>query len=154
MIVGKLQDLTQQHFLAANEKLKIAFDFLKNTDLTSCPLGRITIDGDRIYANNSKYETKDIDGALWEAHKNYLDIQFIAEGSEWIGVCDTKEVTVTKEYDPASDILFGTAPENTGVKMTPGMYMILFPEEAHMPCIKLGDSAPVHKIVVKVAIEA
>ncbi len=153
MIVGKLQDLTQQNFLAANEKIKIALDFLKNTDLTAAPLGRIAIDGDRIYANNSKYETKDIDGALWEAHKKYLDIQFIAKGSEWIGVCDTSKLAVTKEYDPASDILFGTASETTGVVMTEGMYMILFPEEAHMPCIKLGDSAPVHKIVVKVAIE-
>ena len=57
-----------------------AFTFLRSTDLKSLPTGRISIDGDAIYALVQEYQTKPVDQGKWESHKRYIDIQYIVSG--------------------------------------------------------------------------
>jgi biofilm protein TabA len=54
-------------------------------------------------------------------------------------------------YDEEKDILFG---KGTGefVALRPGRFIVLFPQDAHMPGVSVSAPAPVRKAVVKIAI--
>lgn len=43
-------------------------------------MGRHEIDGDRVFALVQNYTTNPIEGALYEAHRRYSDIQFVFSG--------------------------------------------------------------------------
>ena len=66
-------------------KFKKAFTFLRETDLTSLPLGNVAIDGDDIYANVQSYTTMPASECAFESHRAYFDIQYMVEGEEIFG---------------------------------------------------------------------
>jgi YhcH/YjgK/YiaL family protein len=131
-----------------------AFDFLKNSDLRNLELKRYDIDGDNVYATISEYITKDPGDARYEAHKKYIDIQYVASGKEKIGIAPLSgKGAVIQEYDPVKDVEFM---EVTGVReyvANPGRFFIFFPDDIHRPGLKDGDKETVRKVVVKIRIE-
>ena len=62
-----------------------AYEFLSNRDLKNLSEGRYFFDKG-IYCNVESYETKE--RHRFEAHKKYIDIQYIISGSEKIIVED------------------------------------------------------------------
>ncbi|HAI85169.1 MAG TPA: YhcH/YjgK/YiaL family protein, partial [Chitinophagaceae bacterium] len=54
-----------------------AFSYLKNTDFIHLPKGKYTIDGEQLFAIVNEYDTVDAANEQCEAHKKYIDIQFI-----------------------------------------------------------------------------
>jgi biofilm protein TabA len=73
MIVDHLQHW--QHYAAIGGTLTAGLQFLANTDLAALPLGRIQIDGDKLFALVVEYETRGREQGVWEAHQIYHDIQ-------------------------------------------------------------------------------
>ena len=61
-----------------DEKIKKGLEFILNNDLTTFENGKYEIDGDKVTANIQEYDTK-AEG-LFEAHKNYIDIQYVISG--------------------------------------------------------------------------
>lgn len=129
-----------------------AIDFLKN-----CPAdqrdGTIEIDGENIFAIVQSYETKQQkDAPRFEAHRKYIDIQYLLSGRELMGWAPLESVTVAEPYDDDKDILFGTAPANQSafISFTAGQAIILQPADAHAPGLAKGTPRPVKKIVVKI----
>lgn len=56
-----------------------------------------------IFAN---YKTHDKKDAIFEAHKQYIDVMYMVEGEEIIYVKQTENIkNVTKEYDSEIDAL-------------------------------------------------
>ena len=134
--------------------LRKAFEFLRGRDLLQLPDGRMEIDGDRVFALVQRYETVRTDAPLFEYHRKYLDVQFIASGGEAIGWAPAERVSVTEAYDAGKDICFGTiAPGTwTPVHLQAGQLAVLWPEDAHAPKGAAGPPSRVMKIVVKVAV--
>ena len=64
------------------EVWKKAFEFLSRKDLASLAEGTYELDDNGLFATVSYYTTKD--SALFEAHRKYIDIQYVAEGCERI----------------------------------------------------------------------
>jgi biofilm protein TabA len=131
-----------------------AFKFLQdsNADFQD---GRYEIDGDKVFALISSYDTKPMDDADLEVHRKYVDIQFLLEGEELIGYCPLSEdLDIAKDFDVDADAGMLVPPENglTALHLTPGRFAIFFPNDAHMPCIAVGDPQPVKKVVVKIAV--
>ena len=56
-----------------------ALKFLSETDFSKIELGRYELDGDNIFYMVQSYDT-DPDKTISEAHKKYIDIQFMGEG--------------------------------------------------------------------------
>ncbi len=112
-------------------------------------------DGSKLRANVSRYETKSAEGSFLEAHKKYIDIQLIAEGEENIGWANLNDnFTPTEKFDDAKDIGFYKDDCDTFVTVKAGNFVILLPEDAHMPCISTTDKpTPVTKILFKVLCE-
>ena len=146
-----IKDKLQNSYMYANlsQNLKKGFEWLKSTDLESIEDGKYYIDSEKVYANVQTYETKE--DALYEAHRKYIDIQYIVKGEEKIGVTDVSNCITTVNYDIEKDIEFF---KYDGVEeyltLVSGQFLILFSHDAHKPSINNTKKEVVKKIVVKV----
>ncbi|MCX7026527.1 MAG: YhcH/YjgK/YiaL family protein [Spirochaetes bacterium] len=152
MIATTLENLGRYKGLGAN--LDKAIAWLEAKGWENLPVGRKDIDGEKVYALIQSYDTKNSVKAGYETHRAYLDIQFLVSGKEIIEVRDAKGLKVSVPYTP--DIEFYATPEHNpcfAMFMKPGNILILFPEDAHRPCIAVGGvSEPARKIVLKIAL--
>jgi len=136
------------------EKWNKAFTWLLNNDLNSLEVKRYEIDGDNVYATVSEYLSKNEEDARYEAHRKYIDIQYVAAGKELIGIAPLSQKKEEIEaYDAAKDIEYFTLTGGENHLALPDRFFILFPEDAHRPGLKDGENSPVRKIVVKVKVE-
>ena len=131
-----------------------AFAFLKDNDLAKLELKRYDLDGDSLYVIVSEYNTKDPEDARFEAHRKYIDIQYVVSGVELIGIAPlVSRVSVLQEYDATKDIEFLSVKQGMTVQATEASFFIFFPDDAHMPGLKVTTNAPVRKVVVKIKID-
>ena len=92
--------------------------------------------------------SKPAEGALLEAHKNFLDIQYIPEATETMGWAPIEKLEVAKEYNDVKDAwLF--AGECDLVDIRPGYCYVVYPEDAHAPGVHRDEVKEYSKIVVK-----
>ena len=129
-----------------------ALDYLAQTDFNAISSGKQVIDGERPFAVVQRYRTKPVSDARWEMHRRYLDVQYIARGSERIGYVPWSEsLPVEEVYDPERDVAFYEA-SGVLLPVSAGMFAIFTPDEVHAPCLSPGESTPageVLKVVVK-----
>lgn len=127
-----------------------AFDFLRTTDPNALEPGRYPLAGDALFALVQSYHTKAPSEGFWEAHRRYIDLQFIAQGTERIGYAPLHRLEL-ESHDEQRDlsVLKG---EGDFLTLTDGCFMLLWPEDAHMPGLKADQSGPVRKIVFKIAV--
>jgi biofilm protein TabA len=135
------------------ERWDKAFAFLKNSDLSALELKRYDIDDDNVYAPVSEYLTKNEADARYEAHQKYIDIQYVVSGKELIGIAPLSQKTeVLEPYDASKDIEFLNVRGGENRTAMPDKFFIFFPDDAHRPGLKVGESSPVRKVVVKVKV--
>jgi len=138
---------------SAVPELAKALEFLRRPGTVGLPDGRYEIDGGRVFALVQRYETISQAEPLFEAHRKYIDVQFVASGSEIIGWAPLASLAATAAYDGEKDVCFGAVRPGgwTPVRLEAGQLAVLYPEDAHAPRLAAGAPAPVIKIVVKVA---
>ena len=151
MILDTLENSGRYEGLSAH--FVKAFAFLRAVDGTQA-LGRHEIDGERVFALVQKYSTKPIESALFEAHRRYVDVQYVHAGREtilWAPLAAMQEETMA--YDAAKEAaLFKLVPDVTPLHLSAGYFAVLFPEDAHAPCVVWEETSEVFKVVVKVAV--
>jgi biofilm protein TabA len=140
-------------YAAVNPRLARGFEFLQKLPADPA-IGRHEIDGDAVYALVQRYQTRPVEQMQFEAHRRYIDIQYLASGREVIQWAALESLgDATKPYDAVTDAaLFALTPDMLPVQMRAGQFAILFPDDAHAPCCAWGDPADVLKVVVKVAV--
>lgn len=152
MVVDKLENAYLYAGLSA--KIKKGLEVLKDKKLSAKKDGRYEVDGDNLYCIIQRYTTKPIKEGRLEAHKKYIDIQFAANGEEVIGHSLLSQLNVEEPYDEAKDVVFYKVPEKINtVKLSKGVFCILFPQDGHMPGCQLASPCEVLKVVVKVKID-
>ena len=150
MIFDRIENASM--YLPLGPRLATAMRYLSRVDVTKLPDGRQDMWRDELYALIQRYQTKPASEGKFEAHRRYIDVQYVAEGRERIGFAHTAEMTVTQEYDPEADCLLVDGPGEF-VTLSAGCFVVLMPYDAHMPGIALDAPAPVTKIVVKVMVD-
>jgi len=136
------------------ERWEKAFKFLKSNDLSKLELKRYDIDGDNLFATVSEYLSKNEETAKFEAHRKYIDIQYVISGKEIMNIAPLKAVKeVLNPYDATKDIEFVTVANVVNYKATTSNFFIFFPSDAHRPGLKDGANSPVRKIVIKVKVD-
>lgn len=136
-------------YYGLGERIEKALQFLQDTELDNLQPGRIDIDGENIFALVQKYNTKDITEGKWEAHRKYLDIQYMVHGSESFGFVNIDYLEPTEEYNDEKDIEFLKG-EGDFLQLNDEEFAIAFPSDAHMPGIAVEEKNEVFKIVIKV----
>ena len=131
-----------------------AFTFLAKSDLPNLEVTKYALDGDNLFATVSEYLTRNDEDVDFEAHRKYIDIQYIIMGNEHIGISDVsgKQKTIVP-YDTTNDIEFMTIPNQDIINATPENFVIFFPSDAHRPCLKVDENSNVRKIVIKVKVD-
>jgi YhcH/YjgK/YiaL family protein len=152
MIVGRLAHWRER--LAGSAAWRTAFEALERLD-GSAPEGETRLDGDDVYLRVMSYATlaADAEGTHLEAHRRYVDIQMTLEGGERIDWFPVETLDPKAPYDEARDVqwLRWPGPAPASVDVLPGTFVVLFPEDAHMPKLATGrGDAWVKKVVVKV----
>ena len=128
-----------------------AFRFLSRPDLQTLETGRHDIHGNDMYALVQRSESRAVDSVEFEAHRLYLDIQYLISGEEYIAVTSQQELTVSKPYDESKDIEFYLKPAKyQKIAMPPGRFAVFYPKDAHLPNCYPHRPGPLHKVVVKV----
>ena len=131
-----------------------AFNFLKSTDFSKAEMKRYDIDDDKLYATFSEYISKNEETTQFEAHRKYIDIQYVISGKEIMNIAPLKSVNkVLVPYDTIKDIEFVAVSKSIDLKATPQNFFIFFPEDAHRPGLKDGVNSPVRKVVIKLKVD-
>ena len=133
-----------------SENLKKGFEWIINNDLKNMPDGRYEI-SDNIYANLQSYLTKD--NAPYEAHRDYIDIQYMVSGEELSGVTDYSNCSVKEPYNKEKDIEFLKCNITEDFyKISEGEFFVFFPHDAHKPALKIKENKNVKKVIVKAGV--
>jgi YhcH/YjgK/YiaL family protein len=160
MIIDQLYNVQSgfyPHLLSAQganarlaQRLQAGFYFLQTADLENIAPGRVDIDGNQVFALVQEYDTKPKEQGFWEAHRKYIDIQYVVGGIEHMGYANLAQLDAG-DYDESKDFL---PLQGTGsfLLLPAGMFTLFMPEDAHMPGMAVDDPQPVKKVVVKVAI--
>lgn len=148
MIVDKIENIKSYKNLSQN--INQALTFITNTDFTNTKDGKYNINNDMFYIVQ-RYETKPFAEGELEAHKEYIDIQYIVTGTEVCGHALLDDLKIEQPYNKEKDIAFYHQPQNINIiNLTAAMFCIFFPHDAHMPCRYLDHALEVLKVVVKV----
>jgi len=135
-------------YAALHREFAKAIDFLLRPELKELPEGKYEIDGECVFAMVSKEFGRKKEDALLETHEKYIDIQLVLEGTDTMGwkpksLCKNP----TGAYDEGEDIQYFADEPDTWVATNSGVFVIFFPEDAHIPLIASGQ---LHKVVVKI----
>ena len=147
MIIDKTDNIDK--YTSLGEKFQKAFSFIMDPELLFLEPGKYEIDGQEVYAAISEYSPKEISADKFEAHKKYIDVQYVAKGEELIGYAPFEGQKLISEYDEGKDVSFFEG-DKSFVKIGQGMFAIFFPEELHMPGITTANNKNVKKVVVKI----
>ena len=109
----------------------------------------------RVKAIVSEYETKIVNELGYEAHRDYIDIQYLISGKEMVNSLPLEYLKETKPYNKEIDATFY---EEVEVKpqellLGHGYFAILFPQDGHMPQLCVNKPMKVKKVVIKVKIK-
>ena len=138
-----------ESYSALRPAFRDAFAFLKRADLATLAPGTYEIDGRNVYALVQDYQTKPAAEERWEAHRRYIDLQYVVSGAERFGCAPAGRMTAGP-YDEDKDM---ERPEGSGefVTLLAGEFIVLWPGEPHMPGMALAEPAAVRKVVVKIS---
>jgi YhcH/YjgK/YiaL family protein len=138
-------------YRALGPRFDRAFDFARSTDFPALADGTYPVGDDDVRALVQRYMTKPAHEGRWEAHRAHIDLQMVVQGAEHIGVAPLARL-VAEPYDADRDLLWLTG-DGDRVTVRPGEFVLLWPEDGHMPGIAIAEPAPVLKVVFKIRVD-
>lgn len=138
------------------EAVTVLQPFLQGINIYGLPDGHYPLLLDKtdsrelIYANCDATIGKGETGRKLEAHKQFVDIHIVIDGSDRIGLFPKNHApTVETEYDSQKDIIWFSSPPSSYIDLLPGMAAIIPPDLCHLP---LAGRGPLTKLVIKIDI--
>ncbi len=148
MIIDHIEYRERYYPLGMN--IERALRHLAVTDFTDVEPGRYEIDGKDIFVIVEEYSPLKAEEKQLEAHRLYIDVQYIVEGTEKVGYAPLQDQELIEDRLEKDDIAFYEG-EEMFVTLGNKKFCILFPEDLHKPGIFNCENS-VKKVVVKVAI--
>lgn len=149
MILDHISNYQLYTSIAPN--LTQGLQYVANTNFAELTPGKYPIKGEDIFAIVDEYFTKPEEKSDLEAHRKYVDIQFMIKGEEYIQVAPLKDQKISKDI-PEKDLTFYEG-EGQKIKLSEGHFAIFFQTDAHGPGIQIHQSQQVTKVVLKVAMD-
>ncbi len=139
LYIDKLQDKNSDEYKS-----------LLNIGLDEC--NKIVLD-DKCFLLEQAYISKNKETCFFESHRKYIDIQYVFEGEEIMEVENISNLEVTTPYKEDLDYAKYSQSKNSSIlKIRQNELAIFFPQDAHMPCVKLNDNKKVIKAVFKILV--
>ena len=130
-----------------------AIDYLTSIDLDALSPGRHEVEPDRVFA--TLYETQTLlNGARWESHRKYIDLQLMLRGHERQKVADIEQLSGATPYAAEKDVIFyEKVIHPLTVDLRVAQFVFYFPHDGHLPMIAPIHEAAIRKLVLKIAVE-
>lgn len=148
MIYDKIDNL--EIYAGISEDIRLGLEWLRdvNPDIEK----GVYEFSPRVKAIVSEYTTKEVNENGFEAHRDYIDIQYLISGKEKICCLPLEYLKEAKAYSKDIDAAFY---EEANIKCQEmvignGYFAIFFPQDGHMPCLNVETPVDVKKVVVKV----
>lgn len=117
--------------------------------LHELPEGKYDL-GDEEFFSIQSGMTRPVEGAQYEFHHKYIDLQIMLSGSEHVK-WQTLDQLSQLEFDPSADIGFA-AGEGSLIEIKTGMFYLVYPEDAHMPGLHVDQPNAFKKAVFKLKV--
>ena len=127
-----------------------AFQYLLKNDFSKLPTGKYQIEQDSLFALVNNYFSKSIDESFAESNKKYIDIQLVISGKERMGFGLFDDFT-HEQYDSEKDLQKHTGKLNF-IDVEKNRFVLFYPNDIHMPGLKIEKPEEIKKVVIKVAI--
>ena len=144
MIYDYLSNIDNYRF--QNPALARAFAHLQKLAANPPAVGRYEGDDPDNYFMVQQYPTRASAECKWESHQQYIDIQYISNGHEWMAHAERGSLQRTG-YLPEKDFdgYQPTSPDGYNrLDVRAGMFVVFYPHDAHMPCL-CGEDGPVRR---------
>ncbi|RRD93929.1 DUF386 domain-containing protein [Clostridiales bacterium COT073_COT-073] len=152
MILDNLQNA--QKYYGLSENIKKGLQYLEQTDFSKLEDGTYELDGRDVFVALMSYQSKMT--SRFEAHHQYLDIQYVIDGSgEIMGYAPVEVLGEETEAAAEKDIYFydNAKPEvETKLLVKKGMFAIFFPGDGHRPSCAWNQPEAMRKAVVKIKV--
>ena len=126
--------------------------YLEQNPINEMPLGKYLVNENGTYVMIQEYMTKSISDCGWEAHKKYVDFQYIISGKEKMRVSYLENMQ-QGQYNPETDFTVCFGDEQKTVALLEGEGIVFFPEDAHMPCLHYeNEPICIKKAVFKIPV--
>ena len=154
MIVGNIEE-AEAGFVSYPEALKQALLFLQEKDFSQMSDGKYRVGKTQIFASVQRYRTRPATECRPEAHRRFVDVQYIAEGEESLGWCMiSPDISPDVVYDTEKDVIFyHEMVPDSNIILSAGSFAILTPDDVHRPCGIADSAREVVKVVVKVPVD-
>lgn len=146
MYRGNIKDIENEKYSKIKEYLKFCLTAKEKEagryDLTKT-----------VFAFVQKYETKSEKEIPVEGHRKYIDLQFLASGSEKMGCCSYTDSTAINEYDEKGDGQLFKCDKVEYMEYSTGDFALFFPKDLHKPRCLNEKTENIIKVVVKIPID-
>ncbi|MCM1036796.1 MAG: YhcH/YjgK/YiaL family protein [Bacteroides sp.] len=145
---------TAAHIEAHPERWQAAMDYLRTTDLDLAAPGTYELmPGGEAFAIVSEYVPRQADSCRFEAHRRYIDLQYVIAGTERMGITRPEGLSVAEPYVDDIEFYSPAGVQADYATATPDSFFVFFPDDPHRPSMAPDDdapAAPVKKVVVKI----
>ena len=149
MVIANLRD--SDRYILLHPLFQELFAYIKQTDWTTCRLGKIQLKEDILFINYVEVQGAAKDLQPLEFHNRYIDVHIPLSVTETIGWADRASLhEINVPYNDDSDCGFYKERPAQYFELPVGTFAIVFPEDAHAPAIASGS---LRKLIAKIKIE-
>ena len=125
-----------------------------NNFLDHCPSEDKTYYLNNMHVITSSYQARQFADAMYESHFKNIDLQIMIRGTETIyyhPICELFE----ESKDIENDIVFYQKTKlGLGLPISNKMFMLLFPQDGHLPSVGPASNEVLRKAVFKIRVDA
>lgn len=131
-----------------------ALDYISATDFSALAPGKYDIIPGKMFCLLQEMNTEPAEKRRAESHFQFVDIQYLLQGEETIGVArGSAENTIVEDLREKHDIVFYHPPRDEFfISLLPDMFAVFFPEDLHRPCCQSRGESFIRKAVIKIHI--
>lgn len=142
-----------KNYYGINEDMDAALSSIETTIFDRLETGKHIVKENIAHYNIVQTHTKDLSECFYEIHRKHIDIHLVLEGVEKMRIAHVNTTRPEEAYDETADFqkVAGTMQEE--VILTPGQFVICFPQDAHMTLICQGVPGKLKKVIFKILCE-
>jgi len=136
-------------YLGLSKELDLALEHINEAFLSSLGQERVDIVPGEIWCTKFSYDTISDDDSFFESHEKFLDIHIMLDGSERVEIASPAGL---EQFDsvPENDFYAYRGRGDQSLILSPGSFLVVFPDDAHKLKMHCGAPATVTKAVFKV----
>lgn len=140
---------TALDYRGIHPNLDLALEHITPEFLSSLGEERVALKGEEVYCTKFTYETVPEEDAFFEAHRLYLDIHLMLSGSERV---DIASPAALEQFDHQGDFYAYRGKGRHSLILSPGDFLVVFPDDAHKIKMQVDGPAQVEKAVFKIKV--